>query len=156
MRRVWSDILQIYDISNIKLMLPVSCYHDDVIRWKEFSRHWPFVLGIQRSPVKSPNKGQRRGALMFFFAMRLIRRLSKHRYAGDLRPHCAHYNVTAMFLWTRLYRRRFRGSKIVQNQPCHTYRQDCYKMVSHLNCSGPYSESHRKFYRIITRSLLMN
>ena len=39
--------------------------HDDVIRWKHFPRYWPFVWGINRSPVNSPHKGQWRGALMF-------------------------------------------------------------------------------------------
>ena len=38
---------------------------DDVIKWKHFQRYWPFVRGIQRSPVKSPHKGQWRGALIF-------------------------------------------------------------------------------------------
>ena len=28
--------------------------HDDVIKWKHFPRHWPFVRGIHRSPVKTP------------------------------------------------------------------------------------------------------
>ena len=32
-----------------------------------FPRYWPFVRGIHRSPVKSPHKGQSRGALMGFF-----------------------------------------------------------------------------------------
>ena len=32
--------------------------HDDVIKWKHFPRHWPFVRGIHRSPVNSPHKGQ--------------------------------------------------------------------------------------------------
>ena len=39
--------------------------HDDVIKWKHLPRYWPFVRGIHRSPVKSPHKGQWRGALMF-------------------------------------------------------------------------------------------
>ena len=39
--------------------------HVDVIKWKHFPRHWPFVRGIHRSPVNSPHKGQWRGALMF-------------------------------------------------------------------------------------------
>ena len=39
--------------------------HDDVIKWKQFPRYWPFVRGIHRSPVNSPHKGQLRGALMF-------------------------------------------------------------------------------------------
>ena len=41
------------------------CHHNDVIKWKHFPRYWPFVRGINRSPVNSPHKGQRRGALMF-------------------------------------------------------------------------------------------
>ena len=39
--------------------------HDDVIKWNVFSRYWPFVPGIHRSPVKSQHKGQWRGTLMF-------------------------------------------------------------------------------------------
>ena len=39
--------------------------HDDVIKWKHFPRYWPIVRGIHRSPLKSPHKGQWRGALMF-------------------------------------------------------------------------------------------
>ena len=33
--------------------------HDDVIKWKHFSRYWPFVRGIRRSPVNSPHKVKR-------------------------------------------------------------------------------------------------
>ena len=39
--------------------------HDDVIKWKHFTRYWPFVRGIHRSPVNYPHKCQWRGALMF-------------------------------------------------------------------------------------------
>ena len=38
--------------------------HDDVNKWQDFPRYWPFVLGIHRSPVNSPHKGQWRGAFM--------------------------------------------------------------------------------------------
>ena len=51
--------------------------HDDVIKWKHFPRYWPFVRGIHRWPVNSPHKGQWHGALMFFFDLRLNKRLSK-------------------------------------------------------------------------------
>ena len=51
--------------------------HDDVIKWKHFPRYWPFVRGIHRSPVNSPHKDQWRGALMFFFDLRLNKRMSK-------------------------------------------------------------------------------
>ena len=41
-----------------------------VSRWRHqmeiFSRYWPFVRGIHRSPVNSHLKGQWRGALLFF------------------------------------------------------------------------------------------
>ena len=45
-------------------MILIGMY-DDVIKWKHFPRYWPFVWGIHRSPVKSPHKGQWRGAVMF-------------------------------------------------------------------------------------------
>ena len=51
--------------------------HDDVIRWKHFSRYWPFVRGIHWSLVNSPHKGQWHGAWMFFFNLHLNKRLSK-------------------------------------------------------------------------------
>ena len=31
-------------------------FHDDVIKWKHFPRYWPFVRGIQRSPLNSRKK----------------------------------------------------------------------------------------------------
>ena len=45
-----------------------AVYHDDVIKWKQFPRYWPFVRGIHRSG----------------------------RDADDLRRHRAHYDVTVM------------------------------------------------------------
>ena len=47
------------------IMLGIKIQHDDVIKWKHFPRYWPFVWGIHRWPVNSPNIGQWRGALMF-------------------------------------------------------------------------------------------
>ena len=68
--------------------------HDDVIKWKNFPRYWPFVRGIHRSPVNSPHKGQWRGALMFPFIGTWISVWANNREAGDLRRHHAHYDVT--------------------------------------------------------------
>ena len=53
------------------------CKQDDVIRWKLFPRYWPFLRGIQRSPVNYPHKGQWRGALMFSFTDAFNKRWSK-------------------------------------------------------------------------------
>ena len=66
--------------------------HDDVIKWKQFSRYWPFVRGIHRSP----HKGQWRGALMFSLICAWINGWVNNGEAGDLIRHRAHYDVTVM------------------------------------------------------------
>ena len=71
--------------------------HDDVIKWKHFPRHWPFVRGIHRSPVNSPHKGQWRGALMFYLICAWTNSWANNREAGDLGRHRAHYDVIVMF-----------------------------------------------------------
>ena len=70
--------------------------HDDVIKWKYFPRYWPFVRGIQRSPVNSPHKGQWRGALMFSSICPRINGWVNNREAGDLRRHRGHYDGSVM------------------------------------------------------------
>ena len=70
--------------------------HDDVIKWKHFPRHWPFVRGIHRSPVNSPHKGQWRVALMFSLICARIKGWVNNRDACDLRRYRAHYDVTVM------------------------------------------------------------
>ena len=70
--------------------------HDDVIKWKHFPRHWPFVRGIHRSPVNSPHKGQWRGALMFSLICLWINGWVNNREAGDLRHHRVHYDVAVV------------------------------------------------------------
>ena len=71
-------------------------HHDDVIKWKHFPRHWPFVRGIHQSPVNSPHKGQWRGALMFSLICVWINGWVNNREAGDFRPYLVHYDVTVM------------------------------------------------------------
>ena len=71
--------------------------HDDVIKWKHFPRNWPFMRGIHRSPVNSPHKGQRRGALMFSLICVWINDWVNNREADDLRRYRAHYDVIVMF-----------------------------------------------------------
>ena len=70
--------------------------HDDVIKWKQFSRHWPFVCGIHRSPVNSPHKGQWGGALMFSLICTWINGLVNTREAGELRRYFTHCDVIVM------------------------------------------------------------
>ena len=77
--------------------------HDDVIKWKHFPRYWPFVHGIHRSPVNSPQKqwrdrwiprkSQWRGALVYSLIRAWINGWVNNGDAGDLRRHRAHYDV---------------------------------------------------------------
>ena len=84
---------------NVLTFCPFPCNHishDDVIKWKHFPRYWPFARGIHRSPVNSPHKGQRRGALMFSVISAQINGWVNNREAGDLRCIRLHYDVTVM------------------------------------------------------------
>ena len=82
------------DIGCPVMMLALMALHDDVIKWKQFPRYWPFVRGIHRSPVNSPHKGQWRGALMFSLICAWINRWINNREAGDLRRYRTHYDTT--------------------------------------------------------------
>ena len=73
-----------------------SVYHDDVIKWTFFPRYWPFVRGIHWSPIDSPYKDQWPGSLMFSLFSTWTNGWTNNRDAGDLRRHCAHYDVTVM------------------------------------------------------------
>ena len=76
--------------------LTVNNRHDDVIKWKHFPRHWPFVRGIHRSPVNSPQKGQWRVALVFSLICAWTNGWVNIRDVGDLRRHGAYYDVIIM------------------------------------------------------------
>ena len=70
--------------------------HDDVIKWKHFPCHWPFVRGGHRSPVDSPHKGQWRRALVSSLMCIWKNAWASSRDAGDLRRHGAHCNVSSI------------------------------------------------------------
>ena len=70
--------------------------HDDIIIWKHFPCHWPFVWGIHWSPVDSPHKGQWRGALMFSLICAWTNAWANNQDACDLRCHHAHYDVNVI------------------------------------------------------------
>ena len=70
--------------------------HDDVIKWKPLPRYWPFVWGIHRSPVNSPNKGPWRRDLMFSLICAWTNDWVNNRDARDLIHHLARYDVTVM------------------------------------------------------------
>ena len=63
-----------------------------------------YMRGIHRSPVDSSHKGQWHGALMLPLISAWTRGWADNRDAGDLRRHCAHYDVTIIHLNTFLKR----------------------------------------------------
>ena len=63
-------------------------------------RYWPFVRGIHRSPVNSPQKVQWRGALMFCLICAWRNRWVNNCEAGDLRCHLGHYDVIVMIVFS--------------------------------------------------------
>ena len=66
--------------------------HDDVIKWKHFPRYWPFVRGIHRSPVKTPQKRPVARSFDVFFDLRSNKRLSKHWW-------CWWFETQSRLLW---------------------------------------------------------
>ena len=69
---------------------------DDVIKWRHFPRHWPFVRGIHRWPVDSPHEGHWHRTSMFSLICSWTNRWTNRRDAGDLNNHRAHYDVIVM------------------------------------------------------------
>ena len=55
-------------------------WHDDVMKWKYFPGYWPFVRGIHRGPVNSPQKELWRGAFIVLFDLRMNKLLSKQSW----------------------------------------------------------------------------
>ena len=100
--------------------------HDYVIKWKRFPRYWPFVRGINRSPMNSPHKGQLRGALMFSLVCAWINGWINNREAGDLRRYRAHYDVSVMFYI--VLPRQHRVAFLVSSD---NYKYDSYENLSH-------------------------
>ena len=88
--------LECLQIISTLIIYSFASTHDNVIKWKSFPRHWPFVRGIHRFPVNSPHKGQWRGTLMFSLICARINCWVNNREDGDLRRHHAHYDVIVM------------------------------------------------------------
>ena len=81
-------------------VLPHTCLYVSALTWwrhqmETFSALLALGVGNSRSPVNSPHKGQRRGALMFSWICTWINGWY-NREAGDLRHHHAHYDATVM------------------------------------------------------------
>ena len=81
--------------------------HVDVIKWKYFfTCYWPFVRGIQRSPVNSPHKRPVTRSVDVFSDLRLNKRLRKQSWdwwfetpSRSLWRHC-HGIIKYVFIWS--------------------------------------------------------
>ena len=71
-------------------LMTMTCWcvlcHDDVIKWKHFPRHWPFVW--ERPVTRSFD---------VFFDLRLNKRLSKQSRGWWFETLSPHYDVTVMY-----------------------------------------------------------
>ena len=99
-----------------------------------FSAYWLFVREIHRSPVNSPHKGQRRGALMFCLICAWIHGWVNNREAGDFRCHGAHYDVTVMLC-------KINGSSSFMGWLCNQLRHFCVEKS--LECQSYIMISHK-------------
>ena len=70
--------------------------HDDVIKWKHFSRYWPFVRGIRRPRWIPLTKASDAELWWFSLICAWITGWVNNSEVGDLRRHLAHYDVIVM------------------------------------------------------------
>ena len=78
------------------------------------------ALCAGNSPVNFPHKGQWRGSLVFVFICAWINGWVNNREAGDLRCHCAHYEVIVMLdEWMKQMTQFLRGSWATQVMNTH-------------------------------------
>ena len=84
------------DTKSVLVLTMLFCRTHDVIKWKYFLCYWPFLRGIDQSPMNSPHKGQWRGASVFSFICAWINGWVNNHDAGASRRHRAHYDVIVM------------------------------------------------------------
>ena len=84
----WGRIRSVHGVQTVHELTEENLSkHDDVIKWKHFPRHWPFVRGIH--PRYWPSvRGIHRSPVNSGWVNNLE--------AGNLRRHLAHYDVIVM------------------------------------------------------------
>ena len=99
------DILEEWDSSEFPIDILqqtscTSCQYSTLTWWhhqmKTFSVLLALCVGIHRSPVNSPHKGQWHGVLMFSLIYVRINGWVNNGEAGDLGCYWAHYDITVM------------------------------------------------------------
>ena len=82
----------------VLLTLHLGVY-DDVIKWKYFPSYWSFCAGNSRITGEIPSRRPVTRSFAVFFYLRLNKRLTWNRDAGDLRRYRGHHDVTVM-IWS--------------------------------------------------------
>ena len=76
----------------------VMLFHDDVIKWTHFPRYICTGILLGESIAGGyPHKGHWRGALLFYLICAWTNGSANNGDDGDLRRHCAHYDVTVIY-----------------------------------------------------------
>ena len=122
-----------YDYVTVRPLMGMGCVrriHDDVIKWKHFPSHGPFLRGIHRSPMNSPHKGQWRGALVISLIWVQTNGWVNNRDAGDLRHHSVHYDVTIMQLWVVIMPAHNEHMKAVLSTTWHLDQSSVFQMLT--------------------------
>ena len=111
-----SSCILIYWIKNI------AFGHDGVIKWKHFSRYWPFVMGIHRSPVVPPQRPMTQ-SFDILFDLRLNKQTTRRRWFEM--PSCSvwrHCNVSWQpCIHSRARRRLHRSTMMLHVQHCNDW-----------------------------------
>ena len=94
--------------------------HDDVIKWKHFSRYWRFVRGTHQSTVDSPHKGQWRIALMPSLICASTNGCANNRNAGNLTRRRAYYDLSVM-VSKQINRQQYRHTIVFLNHIPSTF-----------------------------------
>ena len=87
---------QILETSGLVAVWAIALYTWWRHQMETFSALLALFAGNSPVPVKSPHKGQWRGALMFSLICAWINDWVINREAGDLRRHRGHYDVNVM------------------------------------------------------------
>ena len=116
--------------------------NDDVIKWKHFPCYWPFVRGIHRSPVNSPQRPVTR-SFDVFFDLRPNKRLSKQscgwwleKLSRPLWCHCndlLHWNVSDTFIYLFYHAWRFSFWILIEDRVSsiwQRFRRWCHSELS--------------------------
>ena len=121
------------------LIFASNLKHDDVIKWKDFPRYWPFVPRIHWSLMNFLHKEQWCRALMFSLICVWVNGWVNNREAGDLRCHRVHHDVTVMVKLVSSYSTAFilhhcyHTEGLVQER-CNS---SALSMELHLSCTNP-------------------